>query len=113
MKWEFDGIGFRKTFGSDPKDVIEVWTIAGRLIISKKLDVICERVTGGPFAVGHHFVPTLRVRRRVEESDEMREYPVVTCSKDLAPSQSDQPPNSPPRKMEERRIGLSHVVMTM
>ena len=59
LKWEFDGIGFRKTFGCDPKDVIEVCTIEERLIISEKLDVICERVTGGPFALGHHFVPTL------------------------------------------------------
>ena len=27
LKWEFNGIGFSKTFGFDPKDVIDVWTI--------------------------------------------------------------------------------------
>ena len=48
LEWEFDDIGFRKTFGIDPKD-IDVWKIAKKPNISKKFDFICDRVTSSPF----------------------------------------------------------------
>ena len=74
------------------------------------------------FAVGRHFAPIFQPQKArmcvgcdigIEEMkiDEMREYPVLTRSKDLAPSLSGQSHDSPLKK--ERRNGLSHVVMTM
>ena len=92
-----------------------------RLNLSRKFDVICERVTGGPFCRRASFCsdfarPSKNVLDHkaartcvgfvfgVEEMkiDERLEYPVTRHAKDLAPSHSDQQRDSPPRKKDRK-----------
>ena len=88
---------------------------------SKKLDVMCEKSPESfcsDFARPSKKVLDHKTAREcvgfdigIEEMkiDEEREYPVLRFAKDLAPSLSGQPRDSP----AIRRNGLNHVVMTM
>ena len=110
LKWEFDGIGFRKIFGFDPSDVIDVWKTAERLSILSNSTLFAK---GSPatrrasfysdFARPSEGVLILEAAESVgfdigieeEKIGEKCVYPVMTCSKDLAPSQTDRLRNSP------------------
>ena len=99
-----------------------MWTIAERLNIIPRNSMLCAKESPESFCsdfartskevLDHKTTRTcVGFDIRIEEMklDEKREYPVLKFAKDLAPSHSGQPRDSPPI----RRNGLNHVVMTM